>query len=82
LRDVAPAFRASAVVMSDRLRALAWLLASPRHRSYLTPRLGARLLFYGVWSVARPYTPYLWRRAARWFLAGPTRRTLARRCVE
>ena len=81
--DVAQAFRASAIVTPVRLRVLAWLLASPRHRGYLTPRLGARLLFYGLWSVVRPYTPdwlrWAARRAARRFAARPTRRMLASR---
>lgn len=85
--DVAQAFRASAIVTPERLRVLGWLLASPRHRGYLTPRLGARLLFYGLrsvlWSVVRPYTPD-WlrqaaRRAARRFAGRQTRRMLASR---
>jgi glycosyltransferase involved in cell wall biosynthesis len=82
-QDVAHLFRASAIVTPGRLRVLAWLLASPRHRGYLTPRLAARLLFREVWSAVRPYAPdwFLWtgRRAARRLAGRPTRRRLASR---
>jgi GT2 family glycosyltransferase len=57
-RDVAPAFRASALLPDLRFRALLWLLASPRHRRYLTPRLVARVLVRGTWWVLKPYMPH------------------------
>ena len=56
-RDVAPAFRANALLPDLRFRVLLWLLASPRHRRYLTPRLVARVLVRGTWWVLKPYMP-------------------------
>jgi len=73
-RDVARAFRDSAVVPELRPRVLLWLLASPRYRHYLTPRLLARLVFRGPWTVVRPYLPDGLQRAARWIGCAPRRR--------
>lgn len=81
-QDVAPAFRASTIVpfmTPAPMRVLAWLLASPRHRGYLTPRLGVRLLFFGPWSVVREWIPRGLRRTARRLAVRPMRRLLAGR---
>jgi hypothetical protein len=68
-RDVARSFRVSALVPECHARVLLWLLASPRHRSYLTPRLIARLLVRLAvrvpWWVLKPYAPAWVRPAAR-----------------
>ena len=56
-RDVAPAFRAAALLPHVRLQVLTWLLGSVRHRGYLTPRLVRRLMFRGSWSTVRPHMP-------------------------
>jgi glycosyltransferase involved in cell wall biosynthesis len=56
-RDVAPAFRASALLPDLRFRVLLWLLASPRHRHHLTPRLVTRVLVRETWRVLKPYMP-------------------------
>lgn len=79
LRDVARPFRSSAIVPDLRARDLLWLLASPRHRRYLTSRLVIRLLVRGLWRVLMPYTPTRLRRAARWLAGSPARRRLASR---
>ncbi len=63
-RDVAAAFRQSAVMFDLRVRVILWLLASPRHRGHLTPRLVWRLLARGSWSMVRPYAPVGLRRTA------------------
>jgi glycosyltransferase involved in cell wall biosynthesis len=64
-RDVAPAFRASALLPHLRYRLLLWLLASPRHRRYLTPRLVTRVLVRGTWRLLKPYMPQPVRLAVR-----------------
>jgi hypothetical protein len=64
-RDVAPALRASALLPHLRYRLLLWLLASPRHRRHLTPRLVARVLVRGTWRVLRPCMPQPVRLAVR-----------------
>ena len=79
LQDVAGAFRRSAVLPEFRLRVLVWLLASPRHRSYLTRRLVFRLLVRSVWGALIAYVPDRLRRAIRWLASRPTRRRLAGR---
>jgi len=79
LTDVAPSFRGSAILPELRARVLMWLLASPRHRRYLTPWLAVRLLFGSLWYLLMPYTPARLRRAARWLLGAVTRRAMARR---
>jgi hypothetical protein len=76
-RDVAPAFRTSALVPDVRARVLVWLLASPRHRAYLTPRLVGRLVFRGSWSSLKPYVPDWLRRAVGWLVSTSRRRRLA-----
>ena len=81
-RDVRPRFRRSAVVTEMRLRALLWLLASPRHRGYLTPRLAMRFATRQLWSFVRPYAPMGVRRRLRLLAAAPTRRSLANRMVS
>ncbi len=63
--DVAPAFRASALVPEQRFRVLGWLLASPAHRGYVTPRLVVRVLVRGTWWVLKPHAPGWIRPAAR-----------------
>lgn len=63
--DVAGSFRRSALVPELRMRVLVWLMASPRHRGYLTPRLAARLLVRGAWWWLRPWAPGWVRPAAR-----------------
>jgi glycosyltransferase involved in cell wall biosynthesis len=81
-QDVAPAFRASTIVAfmtPSPLRAVPWLLAAPRHRAFLTPRLAARLLCFGPWSVVRGWIPRGWRQAARRLAARPMRGMLAGR---
>ena len=78
-RDVASAFRASALVPEFRFRVLFWLLASARHRRYVTPRLVMRLLVRGAWWVLKPYMhrtvrPAGRRLARRWArLSAPAR---------
>jgi glycosyltransferase involved in cell wall biosynthesis len=64
-RDVAPAFRRSALMPELRARVLVWLLSSSRHRGYLTPRLAARLLVRGLWWWLRSRVPGWVRPAAR-----------------
>jgi glycosyltransferase involved in cell wall biosynthesis len=64
-RDVAPAFRRSALIPELRARVLVWLLSSPRHRGYLTPRLAVRLLVRGTWFWLRSRVPGWVRPAAR-----------------
>jgi glycosyltransferase involved in cell wall biosynthesis len=64
-RDVAPAFRASALVPEFRFRVLFWLLASARHHRYVTPRLVMRLLVRGAWWVLKPYMHRTVRPAGR-----------------
>ena len=73
-RDVAPRFRRSALATEMRARVLPWLLASPRHRAYLTPRLVFRLLARELWSLARPLAPLRLRRLMRRLSAWPIRR--------
>lgn len=83
--DVAPAFRASTIVAfmtPSPLRAVPWLLAAPRHRAFLTPRLAARLLCFGPWSVVRRWIPDGWRRTARRLAARPMRGLLAARLAH
>lgn len=63
--DVVRQFRSSALVPEIRARVLVWLLASPRHRGYVTPRLVIRLFVRGVWWVLKPYMPHRVRPAAR-----------------
>lgn len=75
--DVAPCFRRAGIVTDMRTRSLLWLLASRRHRSYLTLQLCFRLLFSGLWTMARPNTPVWLRQAARWLIGRPTRRMVA-----
>jgi glycosyltransferase involved in cell wall biosynthesis len=76
--DVAGAFRASALVPELRFRVLPWLLASPAHRRYLTPRLVARVLVRGTWWVVKPYAPGWVRPAARRLAFGRARPGSAR----
>jgi glycosyltransferase involved in cell wall biosynthesis len=64
-RDIAPAFRRSALMPELRARVLVWLMSSPRHRGYLTPRLAARLLVRGIWWWLRSRVPGWVRPAAR-----------------
>jgi glycosyltransferase involved in cell wall biosynthesis len=64
-RDVAPAFRASALLPELRFRVLLWLLASPQHRRHLTPRLVTRVFVRGTWWVLKPYMPQRVRPAVR-----------------
>ncbi len=75
--DVARPFRGSAILPELRPRVLWWLLAAPRHRGYLTPRLVARLVFRGAWTVLKPYLPEWLRGAIRWVGAVPRRWRLA-----
>ena len=72
-RDLAGPFRNSAIVPELRPRVLLWLLASPRHRRYLTPGLVGRLVFRGTWTVLKPYLPEWLRGAIRWTGAIPRR---------
>jgi hypothetical protein len=65
-QDVRPAFRRSALVPELRARVLLWVLASPEHRAYLTPRLAARLLVRGLWWGMKPYMPARVRPTLRW----------------
>lgn len=65
LSVVAPAFRASALLPDLRFRVLLWLLASPRHRRHLTPRLVTRVLVRGTWWALKPYMPQPERPACR-----------------
>ena len=81
-RDVAPRFRRSALVTEMRLRILPWLLASPRHRGYVTPKLAIRLVFHELWSFLRPYAPMGVRRGLRLLAAAPTRRSHANRALR
>jgi len=76
-RDVAPAFRASALVPDVRPRVLMWLLASSHHRAYLTPRLVSRLVFRGIWSSFKPHVPDWLRRAVGWVVGISRRQRLA-----
>ncbi len=76
-QDLAGPFRSSAIVPELRPRVLLWLLASARHRRYLTPRLVGRLLFRGAWAVVKPYLPEWFRGAIRWVGAIPRRWRLA-----
>lgn len=64
-RDVAASFRRSALIPELRVRVLAWLLVSPRHRRYLSPRLAVRLVVRGAWWWGRAYAPTWVRPAAR-----------------
>ena len=64
-RDVAPRFRCSALATEMRARGLVWLLASSRHRGYVTPRLAARMLLRELWSALRPLAPLRLRRLMR-----------------
>jgi glycosyltransferase involved in cell wall biosynthesis len=64
-RDVAPAFRRSALIPELRARVLVWLLSSARHRGYLTTRLAARLVVRGTWWWLRSRVPGWVRPAAR-----------------
>lgn len=73
-RDVAPRFRRCALATEMRARALLWLLTSPRHRSYVTPRLAARLLSRELWSAVRPLAPLGVRRLMRRMSAWPIRK--------
>jgi glycosyltransferase involved in cell wall biosynthesis len=76
-RDVARAFRDSATVPEVRLRMLPWLLGSPCHRPYLTPRLMARLLGRGTWSLLVPYLPAVVPGALGGLASAARRRRLA-----
>ena len=81
-QDVAPAFCASTIVpfmTTVPMRVLAWLLASPRHRGYLTLRLCVRLFFFAPWSIVRAWIPRRLRRTARRLAVRPMRRLLAGR---
>lgn len=78
-QDVAPRFRHSALVPDMRLRVLFRLLASPRHRGYITPKLAGRLLGRELWSMARPVVPLGLRRFLRWLVALPTRKATRKR---
>ena len=64
-RDVAPVFRRSALIPELRARVLLWLLSSPRHRGYGTPRLAVRLLVRGAWWWVRARVPGWVRPTAR-----------------
>jgi glycosyltransferase involved in cell wall biosynthesis len=64
-RDVAPVFRRSALIPELRARVLLWLLSSPRHRGYVTPRLAVRLLVRGAWWWVRARVPGWVRPTAR-----------------
>lgn len=63
--DVAGAFRSSALVPELRFRVVPWLLASHAYRRYLTPRLVARVVLRGAWSVAKRHAPGWVRPVAR-----------------
>jgi glycosyltransferase involved in cell wall biosynthesis len=76
-RDVARPFRTCGVVPELRMRMLVWLLSSPGHRRYLTPRLAARLLLRPLRAIMSPYVPARLRRAARRLAGAPARRRLA-----
>ena len=75
--DVALPFRGGALMPEMSVRVLMWLLASPRHRSYVTPPLLARLLFGSVWSVLIPLMPDWLHQTVRRVAAAPARRSLA-----
>jgi glycosyltransferase involved in cell wall biosynthesis len=72
--DVAASFRRSALVPELRARVIVWLMASARHRGYLTPRLAARLLVRGSWWWLRAWVPHWVRPAARRLAFGWARR--------
>lgn len=77
--DVALPFRSGALMPEMSVQVLRWLLASPRHRGYVTSRLVTRLLFGSVWSVLMPVMPDWLHQAARRLAGTPTRRSLAGR---
>ena len=66
LQDVAGPFRVCALVPELRARVLPWLLTSPRHRRYVTPRLVVRLSVRGLWWMVKPYMPDWVRPTMRW----------------
>jgi glycosyltransferase involved in cell wall biosynthesis len=72
-RDVEKSFRHGALMPEMSVRVLRWLLASPRHRSYVTPQLAARLLFGSLWAALMPVMPDWLHQAARRLAAAPAR---------
>ena len=72
-QDVARSFRSGALLPEMSVRVLMWLLVSPRHRGYLTPRLAARLIFGSLWSAFVPVMPDWLHQAARKLAGAPTR---------
>jgi glycosyltransferase involved in cell wall biosynthesis len=77
LADVSGPFRASAVVPEYRLRLLGWLLASRRHRGYVSTKLVGRLLLRSTWTTVLPWVPVPLRRLMRRAASLPTRRRMA-----
>jgi glycosyltransferase involved in cell wall biosynthesis len=77
-RDVRASFRECAVLPEYRLRIIPWLITSPPHRSYVTPRLLARVLLRSAWRTLMPWLPIRFRWALRWIASAATRRRLAR----
>ena len=78
-QDVARSFRSGALMPEMSVRVLMWLLVSPRHRGYVTPRLAARLLFGSLWSALMPLMPDWLHQAARRLAAASARRSLTGR---
>ncbi len=78
-QDVMPAFRSAAILPDFRPWVLGWMLTSSDGRAYLTPRLFARLVFRGLWTMLLPYCPVRLRRLARWFVGRHGRRRTAQR---
>jgi glycosyltransferase involved in cell wall biosynthesis len=72
-QDVARSFRSGALMPEMSVRVLMWLLVSPRHRGYVTPRLAGRLLFGSLWSVLMPLMPDWLHQSVRWLAGAPTR---------
>lgn len=79
LADVARPFRESGVVPEFSFRLLAWLVGSPRHRWYLTPRLIVRLILRAAWAGLIRWLPLRARHAVRWLAGLGLRRRLAGR---
>jgi glycosyltransferase involved in cell wall biosynthesis len=73
--DVQPRFRAAGLFPEYKLRDLAWLLAAPAHRHYLSALLVRRIVGRAAWNYVRPFAPVTIRQALRQ-LSSESRRTI------
>jgi len=71
--DIATPIRNCALMPEASVRVLIWLIASPRHRGYITLKLATRLLLGSLWRILIPFMPDWLHQMARRLTAAPAR---------